>query len=361
MKNMRRSFSFAREPEPEPDPAEELRAELLPLKLGALSKRAAAAGVDADALEAAVDEGDTAAIIELIVSKAAAIPEGVPSVPEPEPELTPEADIETGAAPPALVRWEHWEHIRGPRGFLAQFTEDLFGAEEKTGAGALGDDASQVQEPAPSLSSAAASSAPASPAPSLTGWQQQQQPLPDGSDSDSDLGPGSGSEEEDDEELEGGLVQVAFQAGVLGIDFQWPHVEGVTEGGQAARQRVKVGMELVAVGGTRVEGLSVRAGEAIFRAALRPVELTFRRQPPLLALSAVAQHPGGAVGVGGGRGGGRGAPPPSSAAPRRTIEADRRTAKEVALSVGCQKPRWVSDDEATYCLRHIIILIGILD
>jgi hypothetical protein len=53
----------------EVDPAQELRSELSALKLGALSKRAGAAGVDADALAAAQDEGDTAAIIALIVAK----------------------------------------------------------------------------------------------------------------------------------------------------------------------------------------------------------------------------------------------------------------------------------------------------
>eukprot|EP01047_Picozoa_sp_COSAG01_P078873 COSAG01_NODE_14741_length_1414_cov_12.485562_1_plen_269_part_00 len=63
----------------EVDPVEELRAELRTLKLGALSKRAVAAGVEGDALEAAQDDGDKAAIIELIVARTAAIPEGVPS------------------------------------------------------------------------------------------------------------------------------------------------------------------------------------------------------------------------------------------------------------------------------------------
>ena len=53
----------------EVDPVQELRSELSALKLGALSKRAVAAGVDADALAAAQDEGDTAAIIALIVAK----------------------------------------------------------------------------------------------------------------------------------------------------------------------------------------------------------------------------------------------------------------------------------------------------
>eukprot|EP01049_Picozoa_sp_SAG25_P015220 SAG25_NODE_3008_length_1270_cov_2.114432_1_plen_253_part_10 len=58
----------------EVDPAEELRAELRPLKLGSLSKRAIAAGVDQDALEAAFNDLDSAAIIELIVAKTAALP-----------------------------------------------------------------------------------------------------------------------------------------------------------------------------------------------------------------------------------------------------------------------------------------------
>jgi hypothetical protein len=65
----------------EVDPVEELRAELRTLKLGALSKRAVAAGVEGDALEAAQDDGDKAAIIELIAARTAAIPEGVPSEP----------------------------------------------------------------------------------------------------------------------------------------------------------------------------------------------------------------------------------------------------------------------------------------
>eukprot|EP01047_Picozoa_sp_COSAG01_P073465 COSAG01_NODE_11991_length_1820_cov_281.757118_2_plen_470_part_01 len=93
----------------EVDPAEELRAELRALKLGALSKRAAAAGVDADAIEAALDDADKAAIIELIVAQAAAIPEGVPSEPinlhtvgqasAMEPECEPETEL--GRPPPA--------------------------------------------------------------------------------------------------------------------------------------------------------------------------------------------------------------------------------------------------------------------
>ena len=44
-----------------------LREELSALKLGGLSKRAIAAGVDSDALEMAQDLGDKSAIIELIV------------------------------------------------------------------------------------------------------------------------------------------------------------------------------------------------------------------------------------------------------------------------------------------------------
>ena len=93
----------------EVDPAEELRAELRALKLGALSKRAAAAGVDADAIEAALDDADKAAIIELIVAQTAAIPEGVPSEPinlhtvgqasAMEPECEPEPEL--GRPPPA--------------------------------------------------------------------------------------------------------------------------------------------------------------------------------------------------------------------------------------------------------------------
>ena len=44
-----------------------LREELSALKLGGLSKRAIAAGVDSDALEMAQDLGDKSAIIELII------------------------------------------------------------------------------------------------------------------------------------------------------------------------------------------------------------------------------------------------------------------------------------------------------
>jgi hypothetical protein len=49
-----------------------LHAELGALKLGALSKRAGAAGVDEGAIEAAVDEGDKAALIAQIVAVEAA-------------------------------------------------------------------------------------------------------------------------------------------------------------------------------------------------------------------------------------------------------------------------------------------------
>eukprot|EP01047_Picozoa_sp_COSAG01_P120848 COSAG01_NODE_49608_length_370_cov_11.937269_1_plen_56_part_01 len=46
-----------------------LAAELGALKMGALSRRATAVGVDEDALEAAVDDADKAALIALIVAK----------------------------------------------------------------------------------------------------------------------------------------------------------------------------------------------------------------------------------------------------------------------------------------------------
>ena len=47
--------------------AQALRAELAALKVGGLNRRAIAAGVDADALEMAQNEGDKPGIIELIV------------------------------------------------------------------------------------------------------------------------------------------------------------------------------------------------------------------------------------------------------------------------------------------------------
>eukprot|EP01047_Picozoa_sp_COSAG01_P044025 COSAG01_NODE_3950_length_5502_cov_2.057561_1_plen_979_part_00 len=59
------------------DPAEDLRTELRTLKLGALSRRAVAAGVDEGALEAAQDKGGEA-LVELIVQVTAAISKGVP-------------------------------------------------------------------------------------------------------------------------------------------------------------------------------------------------------------------------------------------------------------------------------------------
>jgi hypothetical protein len=69
----------------EVDPAEVLRGQLGALKLGALSRRAAAAGVAQGVLEAAQDEDEPrAAIIELIV-RAETIPEGVPTAPPTEP------------------------------------------------------------------------------------------------------------------------------------------------------------------------------------------------------------------------------------------------------------------------------------
>jgi hypothetical protein len=57
------------------------RAELAQLKIGALRKRAKAAGADMEQVEKAIDEADEpkAAVIELIVKAAAGLPEGVPT------------------------------------------------------------------------------------------------------------------------------------------------------------------------------------------------------------------------------------------------------------------------------------------
>eukprot|EP01043_Picozoa_sp_COSAG02_P022650 COSAG02_NODE_1184_length_14008_cov_44.301963_1_plen_678_part_00 len=89
-------------------PSEALRGELSKLKLGALSRRAVASGVDADALEAAQD-ADTpkVAVIELIVRAelSPAIPEGVaerPGLGEPEPEPATR-EVHSAAAEPTSV------------------------------------------------------------------------------------------------------------------------------------------------------------------------------------------------------------------------------------------------------------------
>ena len=94
----------------EVDPTETLRGELSKLKLGALSRRAVAAGVDADALEVAQDgDAPKAAVTELIIRAelGPAIPEGIaerPGLGEPEPEpATREVHSASAAAEPTSV------------------------------------------------------------------------------------------------------------------------------------------------------------------------------------------------------------------------------------------------------------------
>ena len=93
-----------------------LRAELAAAKTGVLRKRARAAGADMERVEAAIDEDDKAAVVELIVEAMArggqaAIPEGVAEKPgataEPEPEP---ATREVHNAGPMLV------HVAGAAG-----------------------------------------------------------------------------------------------------------------------------------------------------------------------------------------------------------------------------------------------------
>ena len=92
----------------EVDPSEALRGELSKLKLGALSRRAVAVGVNVDALEAAQDEdAPKSAVIELIVRAelGPAIPEGVaerPGMGEPEPEPATR-EVHSAGAEPASV------------------------------------------------------------------------------------------------------------------------------------------------------------------------------------------------------------------------------------------------------------------
>ena len=92
----------------EVDPTETLRGELSKLKLGALSRRAVAAGVDADALEVAQDgDAPKAAVIELIIRAelGPAIPEGIaerPGLGEPEPEPATREVHSAGAEPTSV-------------------------------------------------------------------------------------------------------------------------------------------------------------------------------------------------------------------------------------------------------------------
>eukprot|EP01043_Picozoa_sp_COSAG02_P023237 COSAG02_NODE_1235_length_13736_cov_12.313265_10_plen_630_part_00 len=88
-----------------------LRAELAGMKVGALRKRAKAAGADMARVEDAIDEEDKAAIVELIVEAGASagrtdIPEGVAEKPtstsEPEPEPATR-EMHSAAGEPAFV------------------------------------------------------------------------------------------------------------------------------------------------------------------------------------------------------------------------------------------------------------------
>jgi hypothetical protein len=111
--------STAIAPQPQPQhkeayPAKALRDHLRTLKLGALSRRATAAGVNEGLLEEAMEgHAPMAAVIELIV-RAELIPEPEPTLPQPQPQPRPLAGIRGGLlfcfsyasedrAPPALV------------------------------------------------------------------------------------------------------------------------------------------------------------------------------------------------------------------------------------------------------------------
>ena len=85
-----------------------VRAELAQMKTGALRKRAMAVGADMGKVDAAIDDEDKAAIVELIAeamaSSGGGLPEGVPSraavpEPEPEPETEPEPEPEPQPEP----------------------------------------------------------------------------------------------------------------------------------------------------------------------------------------------------------------------------------------------------------------------
>lgn len=89
-------------------------------------------------------------------------------------------------------------------------------------------------------------------------------------------------------------VKATFNNGPLGIAFApWPTIGSITPGKQAASlsafggPNLAPGMVLTAVGGTSVVGMDPERSTVIFKAAKRPVELTFWA-PPAPKVAAVA-------------------------------------------------------------------------
>jgi hypothetical protein len=106
----------------------------------------------------------------------------------------------------------------------------------------------------------------------------------------------------DDEQDGGNMIEAVFtEEGPLGINFSWPTIASINQGTQAhSHPQLEEGMELVAVQGHAVAGRSRQDCSALFRAAGRPVKLTFRR-PPRPAAATAAASPGDRAEGGGGR------------------------------------------------------------